>query len=158
MTHIGGNFMRGIDCDCAHSRTLKTLPWSWFREWSWYILRENRKIFYFRSESIHLGVMNRLRTFSKHEKIILTLNQGMELVYGRKRMRLYALEMYAIDFPHKITPIWVIFSKKISDPKIFSGPKNALFYSPCIYTWSSPATIFKKNTRHNNKYIAKSFN
>ena len=24
-----GNFMRGIDC--AHSRTLKTLPWPWFR-------------------------------------------------------------------------------------------------------------------------------
>ena len=25
-----GNFMRGIDC--AHSRTVKTLPWPWFRE------------------------------------------------------------------------------------------------------------------------------
>jgi hypothetical protein len=29
----GGKFMRGIDC--AHSRSLKTLSWSWFREWRW---------------------------------------------------------------------------------------------------------------------------
>jgi hypothetical protein len=26
-----GNFIRGFDC--AHSRTLKMLPWPWFREW-----------------------------------------------------------------------------------------------------------------------------
>ena len=63
------NLMRGIDC--AHSRSVKTLPWSWFRVVCW---SENEKNSDFDRIIRVPRARNRLRVFSKRKNAFLVVN------------------------------------------------------------------------------------
>jgi hypothetical protein len=96
----------------------------------------------------HIGVIlcgESIKRIPEAKNGSLTLIQGMDTVYERKkkifdfrvnkpnpfpesRKRFHASEMRSIDFPHKITPIWVIFSKKFLVPKNFFGPQKCTFF------------------------------
>ena len=120
-----GNFMRGIDC--AHSRSMKTLPWPWFRKWIRCIEAKTEKNFYFRPESKKIDCAHFIYLFSKkrkehekkkifdfrvntpisfpesgsrkNEKIILTLIQGMEFVYWRENRKFFFFRPYTNSIP-----------------------------------------------------------
>ena len=69
--HIsGGNFMRRIDC--AHSQTLKTLPWPWFREGIG-VLKRKSNIFGFLWENRRFLGFSRRGIDCAHSRSLKTL-------------------------------------------------------------------------------------
>ena len=143
------NFMWKIDC--AHSRSLKMLPWPWFREIRVCI---EEKIFRFNTHSyfpesgsrkqfdvsgmrwINFSHKITLRTMILEEKCkIFASIQNIHFPKSGPRKHFQASGMRAINSPHKITFIWTIleFLKKISGWKNMKKSPKSRFFILCIY-------------------------
>ena len=95
-----GNFMRGIDC--AHSRTLKTLPWPWFRG---KMAFEEKSVFFRISQQIRKKII-----FASKTQFFLESGSGK---------RFHASGMRAIDSSHGKTPLGTFSNIFLAGVRLF---------------------------------------
>jgi hypothetical protein len=117
-----GNFTREIDC--AHSRSIKTLPWPWFREWSWYTGKKRKFSIFASIHQLHF------------------LNQGRDNFFMLRKcaQSIPRIKLPLDAFRAKIEFVW--FSRQYTESIPWTRVRKCFHFSlktlpcPCISLFS----------------------